>query len=279
MSVENLIDTLLAKVPTNIRDIVVQYVGLFYLGDKECDIVYNFESKCHKLRDLNTNEIGVLDCGPGGLYTTFCEHLLDYLSYEHKSYEIPNIASNDLPIEFFSRNDIISYIKLLWKFDENFECITWLNPGEKFSIIYDKKLKVKHILTAKTAIRFSPGNELYKYYPLGFHANDTHVVYFDKLKNAILNKDKTHLAILLSMGFDAPKWALKSNANLFNVTKVLQILPEDKLSKKKLRHYEFGSPVKNLHVHWVPVGVDFVIYHTFDKGENIKFVSDFEFTA
>ncbi len=296
MSVRALIDALLVQSPINIRHIVEQYFGLLYLDKIECDVIYDSYCKCHKLRDLNTGKIGLLDTNKSSLDFRTQQYVLNPTMYECKMYEckfyeIEVIAENDYPIKFLTRSRLLAHVEFLKKNTKSYDFITWLNPGEKFSIIFNTRTKTKQILTAAEAICIFPGDELYKYFPSNLDSNyrvpknnvedgnDVNFVYYDKTKNIILGKDKKCFAILLSMGWEAPKWATNSLDNLFDVAKVLEILPEDKLPRRKLHYYETGNPMKNLCVRWVPVGKQFILYYSSDRGENFKLVEDFDFTV
>ena len=164
--------------------------------------------------------------------------------------------------------------------------ITWLNPKERFNLIYDTPISYCRIITAHEKMYISPSMEVYKIicndrsgiYPYDTF-NKSKVVFYDKLNDIVLNEEKTHFAVLLSTGWNAAKWATNSRANLFDTAKILQILPHKKIIVSQLRHYYQSGVMKNLCIEWIPVNTDFVIYHTFFKGETYELVKEFKFVA
>lgn len=280
MGIDTLISNILYKSPTGIHDIVKSYYGAFYLDNIECELRYDLESGKYKLLDINTDNVGVIvDTIITKYWTNYAETAKDCTIFGL--------------IEFKSYNGMLDHIKLFRKISGSYKFITWMKSGEKFDIVYDNHIKRHHIIRLDTPFCIEPSNELYTISPVNSLMNSTvdlrhtssyegshnglYRVFYDRENGVILNKDKTHVAILLSMGWDAP--IHEDKKSIFDVSKILQILPNTKLTSSQLSLYPTNSIVRYLCVHWVPVNKKFIIYYNSDKGENYKLEDDFRYVA
>ncbi len=267
MSIRKLIELILINSPKNIHGIVEKYFGLFLLDGKECDIIYDSKGKCFKLHNLMTDEIGLL--------------INDKPSNECKSFDTQNLLEINQPIIFFTRNELFTVITTLYSKQKKYDFITWLQQGKKFSIIRNSHENRNYILTDANVIQITLSDKLYEYNFPNIDENNIgpYTVYYDKSQNLIINEDKKHVAILLSIGWGAPKWATKSRENLFDIANIVNILPYTKIHEKKLIDYKKNSILRYLHLYWIPIDIPFIVYYLPDRGESYKLINTFEFTV
>jgi hypothetical protein len=274
-TISNLVQQIVPYSVDQIHNNILQYYGLLILNGAECEIIYDFEQHIYKLHNITTDEIAVV------LYNTRPNHDTGNI-YRNDFNRDLNILFNTEMIIRHIRREPIQNIELLRILNYGGDiAVRWIKRGRIFDINYDYTLFRDILLLSNDNIFITPSQELYHIIPAA--CKEDKVIY-DKNNNVILNKALTHVAIVLSSGWNAPRWSIDSNnyidkSKLFDVAKVLQILPNNKLNNKQRRMYLDNSPITYLCLKWIPVKSRFIIYYTSSEGEHCKLESDFRFRA
>jgi hypothetical protein len=103
--------------------------------------------------------------------------------------------------------------------------------------------------------------------------------YYDRTNNVILNRELTHVAVLLSQGWYAPRYSVNDTKKLFDVAKIMQILPNNKLPNVNTFQHAIDSVDSHLFIHWVPVHAQFIVYYIVNNGEYVKLEASFRYKA
>ncbi len=250
----------------HVCNMIYKYMGIISWNNKRLRIIYDRRMGVKKLYDMDDDTIAVLLINNRQIFNI------------NPNYEKKYIFDPDIILRIINGSDIraltLDYIIL----SNSIPVVRWLKRGESFDIIYSYSAQIDNILTLKNSFVAAPSRELYSI------RGDNFVYYYDKKNNFILNEEKTFVAILLSKGYNAPRWSTTTYGALniekmFDVAKIIQILPGHKLNQKESSAYPMTSIMLYLYIQWVSIYEHFIIYYEPNNGEICRTYNEFRYTA
>jgi len=265
-------------------DIVLKYLDYNIFGNRETIVIGNVVDDIivEKLYDYRTNEIAIL-------YVQRCP-----IFNSSKIFKYFSIYDTNIIKKILRKGPILESIKNM-NINGIIYNIVWIKKGDKFDKIYDFRLEREIILTLDNSYCIIPGYNL-----IEIKLNNNLTLHYDKHNQYLIDTQTYRCPILLSHDnrthghnlyhryfywgcsveseYPLLRFKIEKN-NIFDIKKLLRILPDNFLSPKNLVNTNDELKLLYLRIVWVPINEKFVIYNIPGRGESIRFENEFNYVA